>query len=66
MGIILQLAYIVAIIAGLLAIMAAAYYTICWLTLIAVRCIPIIGKKHRHRDWYRLTARGDDLHVRRG
>ena len=46
-------------IAGLLAIHAAALYVIWWLVMLVVRFVPIVGNKHKHRDWERLNAADD-------
>ena len=43
-------------IAGLMAIQAAALYVIWWLVMLVVRFVPIVGVKHRHRDWDRLNS----------
>jgi hypothetical protein len=53
---ILQLAYVVAMIVGLMAVQAAALYAIGWLVLLIVRCVPLVGKKHRHKHWERLNC----------
>ena len=45
-------------IAGLLAIHAAALYVIWWLVMLSVRFVPIVGVKHKHRDWDRLNSDG--------
>jgi len=52
---ILQLAYVVAMIVGLMAIQAAALYAIGWLVLLICRYIPLVGKRHRHEHWARLN-----------
>ena len=44
-------------IAGLLAIVAVAFYGLAWAVLIAMRFIPVIGKRHRHDRWDELTSR---------
>jgi hypothetical protein len=44
-----------AMIAGLLALNALALHLIWWVAMIAVSFVPMIGKKHRHRDWERLN-----------
>jgi hypothetical protein len=41
-------------IAGLLAFLALALYVVWWIVLIVVSFLPIIGKKHKHRDWDQL------------
>jgi hypothetical protein len=41
-------------IAGLLALLALALYVIWWIVMVVVSFLPIIGKKHKHRDWDRL------------
>jgi hypothetical protein len=52
---ILQLAYGFAVIAGLMAVQAAALYAIGWLVLLVCRYVPLVGRKHRHKDWQRLN-----------
>lgn len=56
---VLQLASGFAMIAGLLAIQAAVLYAIWWLVMLVVGFVPIVGKKHKHRDWERLNAAAD-------
>jgi hypothetical protein len=51
----LQLAAGFAIIAALLALHALAFYLIWWVVMKAVASIPMIGRRHRHRDWERLN-----------
>ena len=41
-------------IAGLLAIIALAFYVIWRIAMVAVSRLPIIGRKHKHADWDRL------------
>ena len=55
MRVVLQLAYGVGIIIVLVAVQVAAFYAIGWVTLMAVRFIPMIGKRHKHKDWERLN-----------
>jgi hypothetical protein len=54
--VILQLVYGLAIIAGLMAVQAAALYAIGWLVLLIFRYVPLVGKKHRHEHWQRLNG----------
>jgi hypothetical protein len=61
---ILQLAAGFAMIAGLLALNAAALYVIWWLVMLVVRFVPIVGVKHKHRDWDRLNS-GDSSRLSR-
>jgi hypothetical protein len=42
-------------IACLLALNALALYAIYRVAMAAVSFFPVIGKKHRHRDWDRLN-----------
>ncbi len=49
-----QIALGFAAIAGLLAIQALALYFIWWAVMIVLHLVPMIGRKHRHRDWDRL------------
>ena len=51
----LLVAEMMAIIAGLLAIMAAIMYGFSWALLCLVRLFPTIGKRHRHTRWDELT-----------
>ena len=46
----------IATIAALLAVSAAAFYTLCYLTLLTVRLFPLIGKRHRHQRWAELNS----------
>jgi hypothetical protein len=43
--------------AGLLAVVAALFYGLSWAVLIAVRFIPVIGKRDRHERWDELNRR---------
>jgi len=38
-------------IAGLLTLLALALYAVWWIVMVVVSFLPIIGKKHKHRDW---------------
>lgn len=51
-----QLAYGFALIAGLLAVQAAALYVLWWLVMMVVHFVPIVGRRHKHRDWNRLNS----------
>jgi hypothetical protein len=51
-----QLAYGFVMIALLMAIQAAALYVLWWLVMMVVRFVPIVGRKHKHRDWDRLNS----------
>ena len=53
----LIIAQMVAAIAGLLAVAAALFYGLVWAVLLAVRFIPVIGKRHRHDRWHELNQR---------
>lgn len=55
----LQIAAGLAAIAVLLALQALAFYVIWWVTLRMVAFLPMVGRRHRHRDWDRLN-RDDD------
>ena len=44
-----------AVIAGLLAVQTALVYGLGWLVLVAVRRVPLIGRRHRHEAWDRLN-----------
>ena len=44
-----------AMIAGILAVLAAAGYFMWWLVLVVVARLPMIGRRHRHKDWDRLN-----------
>lgn len=46
-------------IAGLLALYALAIVALGWIVAIAVSLVPVIGRKHRHRDWEVLNAPAD-------
>jgi hypothetical protein len=45
------------IIAGLLAAHALALYLIWWLVMIVVTWVPLVGRRHRRRNWDRLNRR---------
>ncbi len=42
-------------IAGLLALQALALYVIWLVVMRIVAFLPMVGRKHRHRDWERLN-----------
>ena len=44
-------------IGGILAVVGMAIYAR-WLTLLAIRRVPMIGKRHRHPDWDCLNGPG--------
>lgn len=44
-------------IGGILAVTGMAIYVLWWFSLMAIRRIPMIGKRHRHTDWDRLNRR---------
>ena len=44
-----------AIIAAIMAALAVAGYVMWWLALLAVAKLPMIGRRHRHKDWERLN-----------
>ena len=46
-----------AIIAGLLAVVGVLFYALCWLTISLVMFFPIVGKRHRHARWDELNMR---------
>jgi apolipoprotein N-acyltransferase len=52
---VLQLLGGFAIIAALMAALAIAGYVMWWLALLAVAKLPMIGRRHRHKDWNRLN-----------
>jgi hypothetical protein len=52
-----QIVWMLASIAALLAAAAAAFSLICYLTLMLVRLVPLIGRRHRHRRWAELNSR---------
>ena len=58
-----------AIIAALIAAQLLALYLISRVVLIAVSFVPMIGRKHRHKDWdtinRRQTASGTSQEERR-
>ena len=45
----------IAIIGGILTVAGIAIYALWWLTLLAIRRVPMIGNRHRHPDWDRLN-----------
>ena len=48
---------VLAIIAGLLALMAVVFYGVGWVVMFTLRFVPLIGKRHRHERWDELTRR---------
>ena len=40
---------------GILAVAGLAIYALWWVSLVAIRKVPMIGKRHRHADWDRLN-----------
>jgi apolipoprotein N-acyltransferase len=52
---VLQLLGGLAIIAALMAGLAIAGYVMWWLALLAIAKLPMIGRRHRHKDWDRLN-----------
>ena len=53
MKVILDLFFGLAMIAALMAVQLLALYLISRLVLMAVSFVPMIGRKHRHKDWDR-------------
>ena len=45
----------VIIIGGILAACGFAMYLMWWVTLIAIRRLPMIGSRHKHANWDRLN-----------
>lgn len=45
----------IVVIGGILTVTGIAIYVLWFLTLLAIRRVPMIGKRHRHRDWDRLN-----------
>jgi hypothetical protein len=54
----LQLLGALGMIAGLLLVIGLLWFLICWLALAIVSYVPMIGRRHRHRDWERLNRGG--------
>lgn len=42
----------------MLAVLLVAIYGIGWIVLIAIRNVPIIGRRHRHETWDELQRHG--------
>jgi hypothetical protein len=61
----LQILWMIATSAALLAASAAAFYTLCYLTLLLVQLFPMIGRRHRHRRWAELNGAADHPDRRR-
>ena len=57
MRIAIQIVEMLAIIAGLVAVVGALFYGFCWSVLSIVRFFPAIGKRHRHQHWDELTKK---------
>ena len=53
----LLIASAIAIIAGLMAVVALLFYAFCWTILLVLRFVPVIGRRHRHPRWDELTRR---------
>ena len=53
----LQILSAIAIIVGLLAVVATLWFTFCWTVLFLLRFVPVIGRRHRHPQWDELTKR---------
>jgi hypothetical protein len=45
----------VLVVGAILAACGLAIYALWWLTLVAIRRIPMIGSRHKHADWDRLN-----------
>ena len=45
----------IVVIGGILAVVGSAIYAMWWVTLLTIRRVPMIGKRHRHPDWDRLN-----------
>ena len=43
-------------IAMLLAVAGGALYACWWLVMVAVRYLPIVGRRHKHADWDRMNS----------
>jgi hypothetical protein len=54
---VLLIVEMLAIIAGLLAVVGAVFYSLCWLAIAAVQFFPLVGTRHRHKRWDDLTKR---------
>ena len=52
-----QIIEVLAMIAGLMAVVAGLFYAFSWLMLLVVSLFPVIGKRHRHGRWNELTKR---------
>ncbi len=44
-----------AFIALLLGVILLGVYMVWWIAMMAVRFLPMIGRRHRHDDWDRLN-----------
>jgi hypothetical protein len=44
------------VIGGIVTVTGIIIYVLWFLTLLAIRRIPMIGKRHRHRHWDRLNG----------
>lgn len=53
----LTIASAIAIIAGLMAVVALLLYAFCWAFLLLLRFVPVIGRKHPYPRWDELTKR---------
>jgi hypothetical protein len=42
-------------IGGILAVAGITIYALWWVSLMAIRRVPMIGRRHRHANWDRLN-----------
>ena len=47
----------IAIVAGLLAVMGVLFYALCWAAISVAMFFPMIGRRHRHPRWDELNTR---------
>jgi hypothetical protein len=45
----------IVMIGGIVMVAGIVIYVVWFLTLLAIRRVPMIGKRHRHRNWDRLN-----------
>jgi hypothetical protein len=49
------------LIVGLLLAQAGALVALAWVVLVAIRRVPLIGRRHKHAEWETLNVAGASL-----
>jgi hypothetical protein len=45
----------IVLVGSIMVVAGLAIYVLWWVSLIAIRPIPMIGRRHRHTEWDRLN-----------